>query len=337
MKSTDEIFEQLVVGFLSDRLSEEETEDLLNFLNSDNPFYQARYKELSDSYAKSLIPTFELQKEDNFSELSHRLHFSKPTTSVSIWKSFQKYAAILIFCLSTLTAIYYITNDALIKTYTALVDNELTVPLGSQIKMVLPDSTVVWLNSGSVLKYDNNFGKTSRNVELLGEAYFEVTKNKEMPFMVDANEIEVVVLGTIFNLRAYREDKTIEVNLIEGSVAVNDQRDKSRSQIMSENQQLTYNKLTEEMSVKVTEAYKSALWTTGKLSFVNTSLLDIIHSLERRYDVRINIESPDVGSEYFTGTINLDMPIEEVLNYIDVDGKYKWSQTGNMYSITNRY
>lgn len=338
MKNTDEIFDELVIGFLSDKLLEHETETMLNYINSSNATYLVRYKELADTYAKSLIPTFEQQRAKNFEELSQLLHLSgSATPKKTLWKTFQKYAAIVIFLISTLTATYYIANYVLSPSTDTLIQNTLTVPLGSQIKMVLPDSTVVWLNSGSVLKYDNNFGVNSRNVNLVGEAYFEVTPNKKIPFRVDATEVEVEVLGTIFNLRAYHDDKTIEINLIEGYVAVNNATDRTKREMMTENQQLIYDKEIGSMNIKNVEAYKSALWTTGKLSFVNTSLLDLIRDLERRYDVRINIEDNKFGNEYFTGSINLDMSIEEVLNYIDVDGKYKWAQTGNVYTISNKY
>ena len=91
-------------------------------------------------------------------------------------------------------------------------------PRGSKLKLSLPDGTSVWLNADSKLLYDNNFGINNRNVTLCGEGYFEVSKNKNLPFQVVSDDIKVEVLGTKFNVKNYPEDPNIKVALLEGSV-----------------------------------------------------------------------------------------------------------------------
>ena len=117
------------------------------------------------------------------------------------------------------------------------------VPLGSQTKVILPDSSVVCLNSGSVLKYDPAFlRKKSREVYLIGEGYFEVQKNPEKPFIVHADDINVKVLGTVFNVRSYPEDSEIEVSLIKGKVNVFSASETRDNVILASDEQLTYDK-----------------------------------------------------------------------------------------------
>lgn len=96
------------------------------------------------------------------------------------------------------------------------------VPDGAKSKITFPDGSIVWLNAGSKVKYDSNFAKASRKVELTGEGYFEVSKNKELPFVVSTGKLSVKVLGTKFNLKSYEEDSELKVTLKEGAVKVGD-------------------------------------------------------------------------------------------------------------------
>ena len=94
------------------------------------------------------------------------------------------------------------------------------VPDGAKSKITFPDGSVVWLNAGSKVTYDSNFARESRNVGLTGEGYFEVSKNKELPFVVNTGKLTVKVLGTKFNLKSYEEDSEVKVTLKEGAVKV---------------------------------------------------------------------------------------------------------------------
>ena len=85
-----------------------------------------------------------------------------------------------------------------------------------------------------------------------------------------------------------------------------------------------------------TESYKSALWTTGRLSFVNTSFAEILKDIERKYNVKIHVESDKVEKEYFSGSINLEMSLQEVFNFIDVDKKYRFEVSGGVISVKDR-
>ena len=131
-------------------------------------------------------------------------------------KKVLSYAAILIsfITLNCLIHQYYIhpSDQNILRL------SEIAVPNGSKTKLTLQDGTKVWLNAGSKIQYDSDFGKKNRLLKLSGEAYLEVAKDENCPFIVDAGEIKVKVLGTCFNVRAYKDNEEIKVALLRGSV-----------------------------------------------------------------------------------------------------------------------
>ena len=214
---------------------------------------------------------------------------------------------------------------------------QMEVPLGSQTKVVLPDGSVVCLNSGSVLKYDPAFVRNkNREVYLVGEGYFEVHKNTEKPFIVHTEDLNIKVLGTVFNIRAYKEEPNIEVALVEGKVNVFSQSEEKGNIVLRPNQRAVYDKKTRVLFSDAVDAEAKALWTTGRLSFVNESLADIMKDVERRYNVHIIIEAESMKTEIFSGSISSKLSLDEILDYLDVDDKYKWMQNGNVITITDK-
>ena len=211
---------------------------------------------------------------------------------------------------------------------------EMVVPLGSQTKLRLPDSTVVVLNSGSVLKYAATFGQEERNVYLSGEGYFEVSKDKEKVFSVQTGDARVRVTGTVFNVRSYPDDKETEVALIDGGVEVSVGE---KSVTLKPNERALYDRQSGRLERSEYDTNKSALWTTGKLSFVNASFREMLKEIERKYNVKIHVESQKVEGEFFSGTINADMTLQEVFNFIDVDKKYRFESSGNTIVLKDRY
>ena len=255
---------------------------------------------------------------------------------IPLWRTFSQVAAIALLILTTSIAGYYIYNDVA-ESNQEMALCQMEVPLGSQTKVILPDGSVVCLNSGSVLKYDPAFlRKKSREVYLIGEGYFEVQKNPEKPFIVHADDINVKVLGTVFNVRSYPEDSEIEVSLIKGRVNVFSASEIRDNVILAPDEQLTYDKRSGKMNHHHVDALQTSQWTTGRLSFVNASVPEIMKAIERKYDVRIVIHSKYLDKEVFSGSISPKLTVEEILDYMDVDNKYSWSRSGNVITITDK-
>lgn len=337
MEKKPDIFEELMLDLLTGKLSEEGERELLHFLKSD-PSYQQRYKEMARTRAKSLIGKFEQEKRSDYETLSAALGLTKKPAKRRgmMWRTFSQVAAVALLVLTTSIAAYYIYRDTT-ETHRESALCWMEVPLGSQTKVILPDGSTVCLNSGSILKYDPDIlRRDNREVYLVGEGYFEVQADPKKPFIVHAEELNVKVLGTVFNVRSYPEDAEIEVDLIKGKVNVFSISETCGNVILSPDERLTYDKKSGKMNHFHTDAMQASRWTTGKLSFVNASVPEIMKVIERRYNVRIVLHSRLIEKEVFSGSINSTLTVEEVLDYIDVDNKYSWSRNGNVITVTDK-
>jgi len=331
MQDKTKQFEYLMSTHLSGGISEDEEQVLLEILNSDAK-YKVLYAEMAKTRAISFIPVLENEKKSQYKNLTRTLNNVILNTSSNLIRNILKVAAIAIFVLSTSLSFYYLLSDNFFRE--KLASSETVVPLGSQAKIILPDGTIAWLNSGSTLKYSNLYGKKNREVLLSGEGYFEVTKDKSKPFFVHTNNIQVKVLGTVFNVRSYMNDRTVEVNLLEGKVDVSMlDNNSSKKLILIPNEKMIYNKNTKTMYSCKADAAKSAQWTIGKLCFVNSSLKDISKDLERKYNVKIILESDRVKNEIFSGSLDLNQPLKFILDYLDVDKKFTKTYNGQTVSI----
>ena len=145
-------------------------------------------------------------------------------------------AASLLFILALAAAQDLGSNHLFKKTIT-----ESIAPLGQKSQLVLADGTRAFLNSGTVLRYDNQFGKRNRKIELAGEAYFEVSRNRNIPFIINTSDIEIKVLGTRFNVTAYPNDPVIETYVTEGKVNVRE-LNSEKSLILVANQKASFSK-----------------------------------------------------------------------------------------------
>lgn len=173
---------------------------------------------------------------------------------------------------------------------------EVTAATGSVIRYELPDHSVVWLNAGSTLRYPTVFRNDNRNVELKGEAYFEVEADKERPFYVNtSNGLKVYVYGTKFNVTAYDDDNYIETVLEKGKVNVITPNQETI--VLAPGEHLLYDKQSQKSKKNTVDVYGKVAWKDGKLIFRNASLEEIFKRLERHFNVDIQFDNK-AGKEY---------------------------------------
>lgn len=196
--------------------------------------------------------------------------------------------------------------------------NYLTIPRGGQFFIKLSDGTQVWLNSESQLKYPVHFiPGEPRTVELVyGEAYFHVSPSQNhngAKFKVVNNSQDIEVIGTQFNIKAYKDDLSVLTTLIEGKIVVNiDQESKE----LNPNDQLDLNKETQTSSIKKVDVYNEISWKEGVFSFERKPLKEIMKVLARWYDVDVVFENKALEEVNFFGVIGKDQNIEEILALI---------------------
>lgn len=197
----------------------------------------------------------------------------------------------------------------------SLAYNFLTIPRGGEFFLKLSDGTKVWLNSESQLKYPENFiDGEERIVELIyGEAYFEVTSseiNKGSKFKVINKSQEINVLGTQFNIKAYKDEEHIYTTLVEGSISLESEGFKKT---LVPEQQSVLNPINRTLSINKVDVYNEIAWKRGVFSFDGKSLKEIMKVLSRWYDFEVKFQNPNIEKEKFVGVIEKDQKIEEIL------------------------
>jgi len=217
--------------------------------------------------------------------------------------------------------VYTIVNDKLLNAGENIAYNTISTQKGGQYQVILPDGTKVWLNAASSLKYPEAFAGKQRLVVLTGEAYFEVTKNKTMPFRVQSQNQNVEVLGTHFNINSYLDDNTVKTTLLEGSVKVSNLK---FSKILKPGEQ-AISGIGEQASIKIATAIDTddeTAWKNGLFQFNDSELKVILNQLERWYDVKIDYS--DVPAKRYNGMVSRKSKLSEVLKMLEKTGNIKF-------------
>ncbi len=201
-----------------------------------------------------------------------------------------------------------------------------TCQLGDKSMILLPDSSKVWLNSGSKLTFNNNFTVGNRELHLEGEAYFSVAKDPGNPFTVNCGTLSVEVMGTEFNLKAYPDEDKISTTLIEGSVKVTGPKN---NLVLTPGQKLVYHSQTSKMTLhKLSDTAPETEWKEGRLVFRNESLGELEQKLERWFDVDIALADEAVREKRYTGILERES-ILEVMSYFSLAKSVGYKIDGN--------
>ncbi len=211
--------------------------------------------------------------------------------------------------------ISYIPGDSGSILKQEIVYNTIVVPRGGEYKLELADGTLVWLNSDSELRYPVKFAGSQRDVWLKGEGYFEVSKNPEKPFRVVVDDMIVKVLGTSFNINAYKDRGNILTTLVSGKVDIQDMSGKSLV-VMSPNQQVDFRhgKISSVQEVDIT---RFVSWIDGKFYFNDMTLENIMSQLQRWYDIEVFFVDEELKSYPFTGVIRRDFTAGQIFEIIE--------------------
>ena len=209
--------------------------------------------------------------------------------------------------------------------------NRMVVPRGGEYKIVLADGSEVWVNSQSELEFPSRFTGNERRVKLRGEAYFEITKNVDMPFIVEVQDKEIRVLGTSFNVSAYVSEQAVRTTLVSGKVRVGD-RLTGKGEVILPGQQAEWKDGAFKTKEVDTSIYTA--WIDGKFYFEGATLEEITVQLERWYDIDFFFTSEKVKRFAFAGVINKEYSANKIFSIIEKTTRVRFSVNGRVVTVS---
>lgn len=314
---TDKINPDLLRKFLRDECDENEYRQVINWVNSSAnaeevlSFIETHWGAGSDNQGKAGIDYYQVLEKITKTTVQKEATFKPSRTRHSIARQLLKVAAILLFPVLFL-GIYYLTQNK--PGDNAIVYEQKINQKGQKSRISLPDGTVVWLNADSKLRYVSGFLDQKREVVLEGEAFFEVTENKEMPFRVITGNIETVALGTSFNINSFPENKALGISLVTGKVAISHRNrgHKLDSVILNPGEKLLFDPLLNDFEKLNFDHKKELSWKQGVIYFKNADIEHISATLERWFNVNIVFKNQAKRPWHFSGEFE-NSSLERVL------------------------
>lgn len=303
--------ETKIKKYLEGRASRSEMLSLIPWL--DNPENRTEFKRIKHDWKakpeEQNISPYTLQEQDKFKSriLNEK---DRKIKNLNFAQKFYKYVAILLL-LITIGSVYF---PGTFRSGAKDFRNTLMAENGQISKAVLPDNTVVWLNSGSSLTYSNQFGIKNRDVELTGQAYFDVTKNEDIPFIVSCDAVNVKVLGTRFTAEAYPDSPEISVVLEEGAVELTPVNSHEAFAYLKPNEMMVYTKQDNKFKIGEVVVAKYTSWREGIIHIYDQPLKDVVAKLQKRYNQQIILEK---GLEDYKVTFSIrNEDFNDVLNML---------------------
>lgn len=210
------------------------------------------------------------------------------------------------------SAYFYISATQKDKLYSKVEFIHRFTAYGERSRIVLPDSSVVWLNGGSSLTYPSTFSPEERNVCLVGEGFFEVKKNTKRPFTVDINKMKLKVVGTSFNVFSYPSNPQVTVTLQTGKLKI-DMAGQKKSYMLQPNDQLLLDTKTGKTEMRHVNAVDYSIWRVPTLYFEETKLVYVLQQIERAYNVKIHIQNSRYNNQTIRAHFNTNEKIEDIM------------------------
>lgn len=316
--------DKLIGRILNGEASPEDTVRFREWLNV-NPSNKEEFHFLNSYWQAEVALEEEHDSLVSFEKLNKKLKLKKQRRILLI--SFTAAATLaLLFGFSRTRFLLNEPNEkAIVQHYTHITDN-------NRSEILFVDGTKVMLNKNSKLTYSNEYGKTDRKVELIGEAYFEVSKDTIVPFIVETGESSIHVLGTKFNVKALSESTLLTATLVEGSIRFETTNQEVR---LLPDQEVTFDRTTQRISLRTVNTEESVAWKNGVIKYMHIPFVELINKLEAIHNTRIILERKELKNPEMTvsATFEEGQSIDDVLRVITKSIPIKWSKTDNTYHI----
>lgn len=322
------IYRKLIIRELNGKASYEESLKIDQWIH-ESPENQKIYHELWSAYQLTSpdVDFFTSNKEAAWVKIEQKIFLPQKRRSLYIQLSRIAAAAVIFFLLG-IGVQFYLTDkfsSDFLNQYSKIV-----VPEGQKSMIVLPDGSHVWLNSGSELKLKSSFNSQIRDVELDGEAFFEVKKDQARMFRVKTGAISIEVYGTSFNVKNYREEKKLEIAVENGNVGVIEDGNKLAD--LTKGRQVSINKETNIVSLNTANIEIVSAWKNNELVFDGTPFEEVIRYLERWYGVNITIEEKMKKMHNYTFKVKTES-IRELLELLKEITPLKYKIDGKNVTI----
>lgn len=296
-------FDETIKRFFTQSYSENDLKKLFLWLNSEKG-----HSEINDSFDNNWNTfqydnNIDIDSEKIILNINKRIKNSKPSQIKLNLRRLLPYAAMLVMVIGFVVFQRVNNKKNQVEPYLTNKYTSVIVENGQRSKVVLPDSTIVWLNSGTTLSYSDNFSQNKRNVILNGQAFFQVAHDKNNPFSVQCNDLIISVLGTKFDVDAYPETGKVSVVLESGKVKLSHKQISTFNYLMTPGELADYDIVENKINISHPDISRYTSWKDGALIFKNDPMKLVIEKLERWYNVDIHVKDQEVYNSIFTGTI----------------------------------
>lgn len=362
----------LIFSYLLGQSSEEETLDLLSWLkkSDENKTIFSDYCKLFDlTHHAEYKGRFNETKSDSWKRLHDKIEKESGRQKVRKLPFYLKIAAAALLIFVAGASTFYGLFGSRSNNNLCNIEYEVNAPRGGKSEIVLADGTKVWLNAGTRLRYRADYGITSRVVYLTGEGYFSVVKNPRKPFIVNTSGLKIKAFGTTFNVKAYPEEKSVTTTLVEGIVKIEGNgvnlslkpkevvivdKNTPKNELANPKSSNTSVKTNADRpavdkesnvldmakdvpDIKVASNVNTSVYTSWKdnLWIINSEpLKNIVVILERKFNVSVDIKSPELNQYTFTGTFNNET-LEQILDIIKLTAPLNYQINKGVITITS--
>lgn len=322
-------YTDLLDRFHQGRTSEEENRQLRGLIGSSPDSLFEQYSREKWNGSSNEIPESlkDKMKSDIFQRINILEDLEKKTRRRRAFVWIRTAAVAASVCIASFLGYHFANVTRPVQEFEVVADR------GQKSEVTLPDGSKVWLNSASRIRYTSDYNGKNRNIALSGEAYFEVAKNEDIPFIVNAKEVSVKALGTKFNVESYPDDYEIVTTLIEGRVLT---AAKGKSEILEPMQQSVYNRKSDTLKKDdVPSSAHPVPWRNDEIFFDGESLAQIAPMLERMYNVKVIIGDSRIAEYTYTGLIR-NNSLQNVLDLISGTSPVKYRMNGNTIKLSPR-
>lgn len=317
--------DEVIIRFLDGSATQAEKDFLLRWLKESEK-NQHDFSQVRDLWLLgNTIPENDWETETALKELKHRIlqEEKKKQAFSPVIHTIMRVAAMITLLIAIGYSSYYFGEQSNRSSSTVL--NRLLTGDGGKGRFILPDSTIVWLNSNTVLTYPEHFTASAREIHLSGEAYFEVKRNEKKPFKVYAGKMAVEVLGTKFVVKNYYKQFHVETTLVEGSVQVSG-CEMAAPITLIPGQSISYHKSSGEINTIHVNTDNYTGWINNRLTFDNSRLTDIIVNLEQWYAIEIECDPAFAHTLSISFSIQYGEKIEDILQALSLVTPiiYRW-------------